>query len=310
MLENRTPQGGILSPFLFNLLMEQLVDLPFQEGTVLLSYADDLALVVTGRGNHLSGAQRALDLITAKCEELGLKISAEKSRAMAIRAATPADRLSVQGIRLAWTGCYQYLTVWLDSRLSFAAQLTYLRERTRARLNVMRAMMRPGAGATYNVLHLYYVQAVRSLIDYSAPVLTSLSPSQQARLEVVQNSAMRTMLGAPRWCSACVMQSEAKLVPLATRVDYIATCHVARTLHRDAEGLVQRRLRMAVAQDSECLRGNPWLANTSRAASVLSYVESWLWQWQEADIPFLTWEPPVAEFTATPLPANKALCIP
>ena len=129
-LENGTPQGGILSPFLFNLLMEQLVALPFQEGAVLLSYADDLALVVSGRGNHISKAQRALDLITAKCEELGLKISAEKSRAMAIRSGSPANQLHVQGMELAWTRTYQYLGVWLDSRLSFAAQLTYLRERT------------------------------------------------------------------------------------------------------------------------------------------------------------------------------------
>ena len=53
-LENGTPQGGILSPFLFHLLMEQLVALPFHEDTtVLLSYADDLALVITGRGNKL-----------------------------------------------------------------------------------------------------------------------------------------------------------------------------------------------------------------------------------------------------------------
>ena len=154
-LENGTPQGGILSPFLLNLLMEQLVALPFQEDTVLLSYADDLALVVTGWGNHLSGAQRALDLITAKCEELGLKISAEKSRAMAIKAANPASQLRVQGIGLAWTGCYQYLGVWLDSRLSFATQLTYLRERTQIRLNVMRTMTQPGSGATYDVLRLY-----------------------------------------------------------------------------------------------------------------------------------------------------------
>ena len=176
-LENGTPQSGILSTFVFNLLMEQLVDLPFQEGTVLLSYADVLALVVTGRGNHLSWAQRALDLITARCEELSLKISAEKSRAMAIRGATPADRMSVQGIGLAWTGCYQYFGVWLDLRLSFGAQLTYLRERTQARLNVMRAMTCPGAVVTYDVLRLYYMQVVRSLVDYSAPVLTSLSPS-------------------------------------------------------------------------------------------------------------------------------------
>ncbi|MPC63844.1 hypothetical protein E2C01_057950 [Portunus trituberculatus] len=42
--ENGTPQGSILSPCLFN-LMGLLVALPFQDGTVLLSYADDLDLI-------------------------------------------------------------------------------------------------------------------------------------------------------------------------------------------------------------------------------------------------------------------------
>ncbi|XP_076041976.1 uncharacterized protein LOC143025848 [Oratosquilla oratoria] len=128
-LENGTPQGGILSPFLFNLLMEQLVALPFHNGTILLSYADDLALVVTGRGNKLRKAQQALDIISGKCEELGLKISAEKSRAMMVRAADPAGQLCVQGVGLAWANSYQYLGVWVDKWLSFTAHATYLRER-------------------------------------------------------------------------------------------------------------------------------------------------------------------------------------
>ncbi|MPC69328.1 hypothetical protein E2C01_063550 [Portunus trituberculatus] len=46
-LENGTPQGDILIPFFFNLLMEQLVTLPFHDSTVLLSYADYLVLVDT-----------------------------------------------------------------------------------------------------------------------------------------------------------------------------------------------------------------------------------------------------------------------
>ena len=141
--------SGILSPYIFNLLMEQLVVLPFLEGIVLLTYADDLALVVTGQSNHLTRAQRALDLITDKCEERGLKISAEKSRTMAIRAATKTSQLlRVQDMALAWTDCYHYLGVWLDSRRSFTEQVSYLRERAQARLNVMRAMPRPGAGVT------------------------------------------------------------------------------------------------------------------------------------------------------------------
>ena len=52
--ENGTSQADVLSNLLFNLLMEQLVALPFLEATSLLSYADALALVVTGEGSKRS----------------------------------------------------------------------------------------------------------------------------------------------------------------------------------------------------------------------------------------------------------------
>jgi len=39
IFEKGTPQGGILSPTLFNLLIEKLVNLPFRNNTTLLSYA-------------------------------------------------------------------------------------------------------------------------------------------------------------------------------------------------------------------------------------------------------------------------------
>ncbi|MPC48849.1 hypothetical protein E2C01_042633 [Portunus trituberculatus] len=60
-LENGTPQGSILSPFLFNMLMKQLVALSFHN-TILLSYTDNLALVVTEMGNKLRRKQQALNL--------------------------------------------------------------------------------------------------------------------------------------------------------------------------------------------------------------------------------------------------------
>ena len=68
-VENGTPQGGILSPFLFHFLMEHLVALPFPEDTSLLSYAVDLAPVVTGRGNKHRHTHQALDAISGKCKE-------------------------------------------------------------------------------------------------------------------------------------------------------------------------------------------------------------------------------------------------
>ena len=63
-----------------------------------------------------------------------------------------------------------------------------------------------------------------------------------------QNTAMRTMLGAPRWSSACVMQSETDLVPLTTRVKQIVAYRVAIVLQLDAEGLSLRRLQQAMTR--------------------------------------------------------------
>ncbi|KAG0725731.1 putative RNA-directed DNA polymerase from transposon BS [Chionoecetes opilio] len=196
-LENGTPQGGVLSPTLFNLLMEQLVSLEFREGTALLSYADDLVLVVTGRGDRVSRSQQAFYLVSCKCRELGLKISAEKSKAMMFKAAaSPVCPLQIQGIRLAWTRSFQYFGMWPDRSLTFTTQVTYLRERAETRLNIMRAMTRTHAGATSSVPRLFYVHNVRALVDYSAPVLVALSLTQQRRLEVLQNQALRTLLSA------------------------------------------------------------------------------------------------------------------
>ena len=139
-----------------------------------------------------------------------------------------------------------------------------------ARLNAMRAMKHHTSGTTYSVLPLFYAQAVRALVDYSTLVLITLSPSQQERLEVLQNTAMRTMLvQAPRWSSACIMQSKTGLVPLTTRVEQIVACRVARVLQRDAEGMSQRRLEKAMTQGAEVLSHNPWLLRSALAARYL-----------------------------------------
>lgn len=46
LFENGTPQRGLLSPLLFNIVMEQLVSLEFTRGVKLVCYADDLQLIV------------------------------------------------------------------------------------------------------------------------------------------------------------------------------------------------------------------------------------------------------------------------
>ena len=108
--------------------------LPFHDETVLLlSYADDLALVVSRRGDKLRRTQHALDLISKKCEELGLKFSTEKSRAMMVKAASQPTLRGSSACKellgwLAWTSSCQYLGVLVDKRLSFTAHVACIPE--------------------------------------------------------------------------------------------------------------------------------------------------------------------------------------
>ena len=47
-LENGTPQGGIISPFLFNILMENIARLTLPPGAEMFIYADDVCVVTRG----------------------------------------------------------------------------------------------------------------------------------------------------------------------------------------------------------------------------------------------------------------------
>ena len=308
--ENGTPQGGVLSPTLFNALMEELLALPLHRDVTLLSYADDLALIATGRGNRVAKAQASLDTITAACRELGLKVSSEKSRAMAINGPTPDEALRIQGARLEWTGAYQYLGVWIDQGLTFKKQVRYLRERTKHRLTVMRAMTNSRSGATLKVLRLFYIQAVRSLVDYSSVALVSLTKTKKTDLEKVQNVAMRTILDAPRWTNLATMRAELGLPPLTVRVDQLAATLVARIVNRPTDTPARRALVTALPQDDRVFTERTWLRGlaraTHRALPGIDLVERGADDVTDNYTNAAPWEEPVARYHASTLPLGKS----
>ena len=309
---NGTPQGGILSPLLFNLLMAILVSLVFPENVELLSYADDLVLVVKGTAaNKIEKAQQALTRIVDECDVLGLKVSAVKTHAMVFRAKDPQTHLHIRHTQVEWVKEHQYLGVWLDKGLKFSRQVTYLVERMNARHSMMRAMTRPLIGASPAVLRLYYIHAIRPLVDYSAPTLITLSDKMCQKLEVVQNKAMRTILGAPRWTSITIMLSELGLVPLKDRITQLMAGRVASILNRGSDTEAQKKLRN--------LQGH--IPNKSRwikaaVNSIVTLVDVWplLTQGPDVTSPTYTesppWEETKLEVTYTRLPSAKAHCLP
>lgn len=219
-LENGTPQGGVLSPTLFNVLMNVLATLPYPAGTQHLGYADDVVLQTTGR-DAVERMQESLDLLATKCEDIGFTMSESKTKAMAKTRHTPLIKLQLQGQDLEWVATHRYLGVIVSRTNSTKAEVQHLREKCRLRNRVIRAMSWKGMGASGAVLLAAYKSLVRTLIDYASPVLTTISSSDAKALESIQNDALRIVFGAPKWTRTDNLRAEARLPSLFERVKYM-----------------------------------------------------------------------------------------
>ena len=257
-LENGTPQGGVLSPTLFNVLMVNILELPLPNGCKIISYADDLALIVTGKGNKFQRAQLCLNDIEDESCRIGLKISAAKSKAMTFGLHSVQAILSIQGIHLEWVRKFQYLGVWIDDRLQFEEEIRYLKARAIARTTVMRVMSGREIGAGHEVLRTFYVHAVRSIVDYASPALVTLSPALRDKLEPLQNDAARSILGAPQWTKTLNLRVEANLMPLSLRIDKLAACFLAKIIQTPRDTELRRKIVTSLERDPELFQPPPW----------------------------------------------------
>ena len=83
-LHNGMPQGGILSPFLFNVIIENIAKFALPRNTKIFVFTDNITVVITG-SNQLIEAQETLNISERKCHHLGLKINPPKTKAMAVK---------------------------------------------------------------------------------------------------------------------------------------------------------------------------------------------------------------------------------
>ncbi|MEL6802231.1 MAG: reverse transcriptase domain-containing protein, partial [Bacteroidota bacterium] len=311
--ENGTPQGGILSPFLFNLLMENFLTLPFKTGIQLFIYADDICIAARGPHKH-SYAQHALNLIANQCKTLGLKINPTKSNAMAIKCPTPVRPLTIQGQNILWTEKTTYLGIIIDSKLTFDPQLKHLRARAKTRLAPLRSMSSLRQGCHENLLKKFYTATIRSLVDYAAPAFVNLKQTQKTYLEVAQNEAMRTILGAPMWTRICNLQMETGLPPLSARIESMNTSTTAKMMMSSRPSVTKTRVRhnLQLHPDIPTPKTYTGYLCTQIKATNMAITHTQT----QPDTPHTNytcpapWASPSIQFHITKLPSSKRLCSP
>lgn len=227
-----TPQGSVLSPLLFLIYVNDLAVDPMDQIQVS-QFADDLGLW-TSHGNPYfiqKRLQSALNKLETWCSLWRIKLNAKKSQVIIFnrrRKEEPGLYLELFGRRLADEAEATLLGVKLDKRLSLKTHVDSLCERATKRVKLLYRLKGTGWGADSACVMKIYKMFIRPLFEYDAIDLAGCCKSRLAKLQIIQNWAIRIAFGQPRWSRISVLHELASIPTVTDRLESLRVKTEAR----------------------------------------------------------------------------------
>ena len=237
--ENGSPQGRVLSPTLFNVigdsLKQKLHNLLIRYGVDLSQFADGSAVWKSGK--NVDEIIRIIEIILEAIEEWaiewGFLISPGKTQVVLFNSFRidhkSLKKLKLNGRELEYSKAATFLGMTFDHLLTWKGHFDKLISRCNNDLNLMRMVSGTSFGADKKTLLMIYMSLIRSKLDYGCQAYMSASPTQLARLDKLQNNALRIATGAYKSTSVQAMEVECYIMPLSLRREEFALKYWARS---------------------------------------------------------------------------------
>lgn len=238
------PQGGVLSPILFNLLMR---DLPsYLPPAIRFSiYADDVAIWLAGASCNLTNKilQKAIDGVLDFARDQGLSISLEKTVVLPISRARDWNskiNLSLGNHKLKIVSIYKFLGVQIDKNLNFRQHLKETKQEAIRRTGLLRCLSRSTWGATAPILTTFFNALVKSKLLYGNETILTKANTHVIELERALALGLRVISGTPPSTSTNKLKTllnsesirsalETRLRTLLLKIKYIDPLHPIHT---------------------------------------------------------------------------------
>lgn len=210
------PQGAILSPLLFNIMIK---DLPKPPNVTTYEFADDITMYSTGRdlNNVVQTIQNAINLFHSFTIKWNLKISSIKTECVLFtnrRSITPPV-ININNNRIEFVKKHRFLGMTIDGpKLTWKAHIENLKITSSRKLNPLKAVSHCHWGADRLILSKMYTALIRSRLDYGAVLYDTAPESSLKKLNVIQNTALRIMSGARQTSPIVSLEAECHIPPL------------------------------------------------------------------------------------------------
>jgi ribonuclease HI len=222
LLRHGVPQGGVLSPTLFLVYINDLVaELP--HGIKVAMYADDLVIWCTEEYATVATKQiqRAIDALTLWANRWCVSINTDKcsKTLFTLSPKQKAGDIKIGEELLREDKQPTYLGVTFDDKLTWKEHINKATTKARRKLAILRKLSGTTWGANGNILRKVYQQGIRPHLEYGSAAWCPASNTTLQELNKVQNQGLRIILGAMKSTPIVEMEKMGRMQTLSERRD-------------------------------------------------------------------------------------------
>lgn len=212
------PQGGILSPILFLLFIN---DIPNDPKIMLSLFADDTALLATSYNKTQADKylQNSIQNLEKYYDKWKIKINGDKTKLIYFskKKKYTDTTLTMNNVKIGVTENLKYLGVTLDPKLNFSS---HIGEKTRNIKSAARNLYPILSNSKLNVKSklMLYKTGLRPIITYACPIWSCIALSRLRQLDPIQNNIIRTILNKRRSYPVKKLNKEANVLMLSERI--------------------------------------------------------------------------------------------
>ena len=222
-----TPQGGILSPLVWNLVIDQLLQILAKEHDPH-GFADDVTVINGGLclQTVIDKTQQAIRTSLRWGKEIGLNFNPKKTTVMIFtkKRLKKVPKIKMGNVELDYESEVKILGVTITSNLTWSAHIKERARKAKVLLMKSRSIMRKFWGINPKNSILLYKLIIRTIMSYGSVVWAShLNKGEVLELDKVQGLALRNVCMAPRTSPTRGLEAILNMLPLQLYCEKMAT---------------------------------------------------------------------------------------
>ena len=197
-IEFGTPQGSILSPLLFNLFLNDIVNLPLKGNLIL--YADDICVsyINSDKNTLVKSMQTDLDTLSNWFKFNFLSMNNKKTKFMIISPSINTSNLYVKpiidNIEIEKVSVFKYLGLQIDENLKWTEHINFIKNKIKPIIGILWRVSKYTSIITKKKI---YYALIHSHLNYLVSIWGSAYKSHLKSLSILQNKSLKIVHNLP-----------------------------------------------------------------------------------------------------------------